>query len=137
MELILILLIIGIVYFLFIKKGTGGKSFYNHRKDLHKHISDQGGMLSMYEKFANYFRDQGFDIKEVNKYSLYLHYGTTKGKVGIQIVQTNFNEANISIFSETRDGKSLQEGIIVNTEDNQIEMAERLISKFSDGKIKI
>ena len=130
MEILIIIFVFGVVYFLFIKKGTGGRSFYKHRKELHKYISNQGGMLSMYEDFTNYFKEQGFDIKEVDKESLYLHYGAKEGKVGIQIVQSNFNEANISITSETRDGKTINEGIIVKSDEDQKEIVNRLIDKF-------
>lgn len=135
MEFLLIILLFVVVYFLFIKKGTGGRSFYKHRNELHKHISSQGGMLSMYEDFADYFKRQGFNIKEVDKNSLYLHYGTKKGKVGIQIIQTNFNEANISISSETRNGNILNEEIVVQSDDDQKEMINLLIDKFSNGQI--
>ncbi len=57
MVFIFILLLITVVYFLFIKKGTGGRTFYKHGNELRKHNTGQGRMLSMYEHFVDYFKD--------------------------------------------------------------------------------
>ncbi|NGP90225.1 hypothetical protein [Fodinibius halophilus] len=135
MEFIIVLLVIGIIYFLFIKKGSGGKSFHKNRKEIHKTVEQEGGMYELYKDFVDYFKEQDFQIREINDDSLYLHYGTSVGKVGIQIIQTAPRKAEILMGCEMRSGKSHEATIKVNTHENQNAMVDRLIEKFSDGQL--
>lgn len=100
MGLFITLLILAVVFIVFIKKGRDGKSFYKYRKDTHDFVAKSGGMLALYEEFADYFRKESFNIREVTKDSMYLHYGSDRGKVGIQLIQNAIDEVEVIVSTE-------------------------------------
>ncbi|MCW9705805.1 hypothetical protein [Fodinibius salsisoli] len=135
MEVLILLLVIGVVFVFFIMKGESGKSFYKNRKEIHKTVKQKGGMYELYKDFVDYFKEQDFQLREINKDSLYLHYGTWDGKVGIQIIQITPTEAEIVMGCELPSGQSHEGSIKVNIDEDQETMIHRLIGNFSNDEL--
>ena len=71
---------------------------FNYRT---KHyVREQGGMYELHREFVDIFLNDGFNLREINSDSLYLHYGTENGKIGIQIIQKSINEAVLFVVEE-------------------------------------
>lgn len=132
----LILIILGgfLIYFIFIKKSPSGTTLLNHKNEIHKYVQNNGGMVKLYEGIVNYFQRDGFEIREVKKDYLYMHYGTNEGKVGLEILQHELDGAVITIGTELPNGKSYSHKIEVKSYDNDKEVLEKLLAPLDDLK---
>lgn len=133
----LLIVIIGgfIIYFVFIKKSESGTTLLTHRKQIHKFVQRNGGMISLYQGVVDYFVDDGFEIREVTKDYVYLHYGTDKGKVGVEILQVEVKKALITIGVETAHGIVDKNEIEVHSEDDSKQIIKRMLKTFNHGDI--
>lgn len=80
--------------------------FFKSKSKLTKFVQAKGGMHELYKNFVELFQSEGFQIREVTYDSIYLHYGSSESKVGIQLVQINLQEVQIVIGEEARNGQS-------------------------------
>ena len=73
--------------------------FFGFRRRMIQHVREQGGMYELYKHFVDIFLEDGFQLREVTNDSLYLHYGTNEGKIGVQIIQCSIEKVEI-VFGE-------------------------------------
>jgi len=139
MGLFITLLILAVVFFVFIKKGRGGKSFYKYRKDTHEFVAKNGGMIALYQEFADYFRKESFNIREVTKGSMYLHYGSDRGKVGIQLIQNAIDEVEVIVSTEKPGNLVSKSSFTFDSDIDQYKMIDSVLQNFNlinDSKAK-
>lgn len=74
--------------------------FLKFRRQTTQFVREQGGMYELYKTFADLFIEDGFHLREVTNDSLYLHYGTNEGKIGVQIIQLSTNKTTIIVGEE-------------------------------------
>lgn len=115
-----------IIYFFFIKKGESGTTILNHRKEIHKYVQQHGGMVKLYQEIVDYFIGEDFEIREVTKDYIYLHYGTSKGKVGVEILQMEVKKAQVTVGVETAHGAVNKQEIEVHSEADSKEAIQHI-----------
>ena len=74
--------------------------FFKFRNKIKQFVREQGGMYELYKVFVDLFINDGFQLREVTNDSLYIHYGSENGKIGIQIIQTSIERIEIIIGEE-------------------------------------
>jgi tetratricopeptide (TPR) repeat protein len=125
-----------IIYFLFIKKGESGTTILNHRKEIHKFVQQHGGMVKLYQEIVDYFIGEDFEIREVTKDYIYLHNGTSKGKVGVEILQVEVKIAQITVGVETAHGLVDQHNIMLTTIDSFDEIINSISNYLTNNYLK-
>lgn len=74
--------------------------FFGFRKKMIQYVQEHGGMYELYKLFVDILLEDGFQLREVTNDSLYVHYGTDKGKIGIQIIQGSIEKIQIIVAEE-------------------------------------
>jgi hypothetical protein len=124
---IILLIVLGIIYILFLKKGSEQKTFYKYTKDTYDSVEKRGGMTKIYDDLVELYKDSGFSIKKVTKTSI--HMISRESNVGVQefdIVQTGPNKANFIFESKLENGKSRSISIERNYFENDTDPIEIL-----------
>ncbi|MEX2345302.1 MAG: hypothetical protein WD604_06795 [Balneolaceae bacterium] len=127
MELLLVVAGGFLIYFLFIKKGESGTTLVTHRREIHKFVQNNGGMVNLYKGIVDYFVEQDFQLREVKKDYIYLHYGTMQGKVGLEILQHEVRKALITLGTETPQGKFFKHEIEIDSNDDPDSVIKRVL----------
>ena len=95
-----------------------------------RYVREQGGMYELYRELVDIFLNDGFNLREINSYSLTLHYGTENGKIGIQIVQKSINEVVIFVGEELPFKRKNEFKIETITKINSSMLFEKLVSEL-------
>jgi tetratricopeptide (TPR) repeat protein len=101
---------------------------FNYRTK--RYVQEQGGMYELYREFVDIFVNDGFKLREINSDSLYLHYGTENGKIGIQIFQKSINEVVFYVGEELPFNRKNEFKIETITQINSSMLFENLVSKL-------
>lgn len=95
-----------------------------------RYVREQGGMYELHREFVDIFLNDGFNLRKINSYSLYLHYGTENGKIGIQIVQKSINDIVLFVGEELPFNRRNEFKIETITQINSLMLFEKLVSKL-------
>ena len=113
-------------------------SFFSARGDMIKFIRSMGGMHTVYKDLIESFQSIGFQIREVSDDSIYLHYGTSESKCGIQLVQIDRQNVQLVVGEETKQGQShsfkLQESTSLDSQEVVIKVLRGL--RYSDLEVE-
>lgn len=95
-----------------------------------RYVRENGGMYELYKEFVDIFINDGFKLREINDDSLYIHYGTDDGKIGIQIIQKSINEVVLFVGEELPFNRRNEFKIETITQINTSILFEMLVSKL-------
>ena len=93
-------------------------------------IREQGGMYELYKDLVDLFVNDGFNLREIDSDSLYLHHGTENGKIGIQIVQKSINEVVVFVGEELPFKRTNEFKIETITQINPSMLFEKIVSNL-------
>lgn len=95
-----------------------------------RYVQEQGGMYELHREFVDIFINDGFNLRKINSDSLYLHYGTETGKIGIQIIQKSINEVVVFVGEELPFKRKNEFKIETITRMNSSILFEKLVSNL-------
>lgn len=95
-----------------------------------RYVQEKGGMYELYREFVDIFINDGFNLREIDSSSLYLHYGTENGKIGIQIVQKSIHEVVLFVGEELPFSRKNEFKIETFTQINSSMLFEKLVSNL-------
>ena len=104
--------------------------FIKHKNALENNIQSQGGVDVIYSEFVDFFTQKGFRTRELTSSSVYLHYGTQVGKIGVQLVVLSNDRAKVKMSEELRTGQQHSISADVEQHENQFMVAHRLLQQL-------
>ncbi|MEX0722647.1 MAG: hypothetical protein WD053_02150 [Gracilimonas sp.] len=100
MWLIILLIAFGLFYLFFLKKGSGGESFYNYSNQTSQSVKESGGMMEKYETYFDKFRSFGFTSDKITSTSLHMFKESSLGRIEFDIIQSGPSEATLALESK-------------------------------------
>jgi len=95
-----------------------------------RYVREHGGMYEIYKEIVDIFVNDGFNLREIASYSLYLHYGTENGKIGIQIIQKSNDEVVFYVGEELPFQRKNEFKIATITHINASMLFEKIVSSL-------
>ena len=104
--------------------------FMRHKSALESKIQSHGGVDVIYNEFVDFFKQKGFRTRELTSSSVYLHYGTQVGKIGVQLVVLSNDRARVKMSEELRTGQQHSISADIEQRENQFMVAHRLLQQL-------
>ena len=104
--------------------------FAQHRKSVVGEVTSRGGVSAVYADFVSFFTDKGFRVRELTSDSIYLHYGTSIGKVGVQLIVVGHDKAEVIMSEEMATGHRNDANSSLGPGSNQKEVARSTLGRL-------
>lgn len=86
----------------------------------------------MYSGFVDTLKNEGLEVRELTSNSVYLHYGSTNGKIGAELIVTGPQKAEVTMGQETPLGRNHEEKKVIRSSSSSVQanVAEEMLSSM-------